>query len=211
LRQELIKKMDYTTEDKILKKMKQNRRGKIFFANDFAELGNYKACSKALERLAKQGEIMRVSRGIYAIPQKSELLGTLTPSFDSVVAAIAKRDKAKIIPTGLFAENVLGLSTQVPVKAVYLTDGTPRKLMIGKIPLIFKKTTPKNLAAKGKISGLAIQALKSIRKDRITDDEVDKIVSLLKKENPQHLAHDIKLVPVWIKEIMRDAQTNNDL
>jgi hypothetical protein len=203
--------MDNTIENKILKKMKQNRRGKIFFANDFAALGNYKACSKALERLAKQEEIMRVSRGIYAIPQKSELLGTLTPSFDSVVAAIVKRDKAKIIPTGLFAENALGLSTQVPMKAVFLTDGAPRKLMVGKTPLIFKKTTPKNLAAKGKISGLAIQALKSIRKDRITDYEIDKVVSLLQNENPQHLAHDIKLAPEWIKKIMRKAQTDNNI
>jgi hypothetical protein len=203
--------MYYTIENKIFKKMRQNKRGKVFFTNDFAALGNYKACSKALERLAKQGEIMRVSRGIYAIPQKNKLLGTLTPSFDSVVAAIVKRDRAKIIPTGLFAENMLGLSTQVPMKAVYLTDGTPRKLMIGKIPLIFKKTTPKNLATKGKISGLAIQALKSIRKDRITDDEVDKVVSLLKRENPQHLAHDIKLAPVWIKEIMRTAQTDSNV
>jgi hypothetical protein len=203
--------MDNTIENKILKKMKQNRRGKIFFANDFAVLGNYKACNKALERLTKQGEIMRVSRGIYAIPQKSELLGTLTPSFDSVVAAIVKRDKAKIIPTGLFAENALGLSTQVPMKAIFLTDGAPRKLMIGKIPLIFKKTTPKNLAAKGKISGLAIQALKSIQKRRVTDYEIDKVVNLLKKENPQHLAHDIKLAPEWIREIMRKAQTDNNI
>ena len=135
----------------------------------------------------------------------------LFKSNDEVIRAIVKRDNAKIIPTGLFAENVFGLSTQVTMKAVYLTDGTPRKLMIGKIPLIFKKTTPKNLAAKGKISGLAIQALKSIRKDRITDNEIDKVVSLLKEENPQYLAHDINLAPVWIKEIMRKAQTDSYL
>ncbi|MDR3244829.1 MAG: type IV toxin-antitoxin system AbiEi family antitoxin domain-containing protein [Prevotellaceae bacterium] len=202
--------MEYTLEDKILKKMKLNRRGKIFFTNDFAAYGNNKACNKALERLTKQGVIMRVSRGIYALPQKSKLLGgNITPSFDSVVAAIVKRDKAKIIPTGLFAENALGLSTQVPMKAVFLTDGTARKLMIGKVPLIFKKTTPKNLAAKGKISGLAIQALKSIRKERVTDYEIEKVVNLLKKENPQYLAHDMKLAPEWIREIMRKAQTDN--
>jgi hypothetical protein len=203
--------MEQTIENKILKKMRQNRRGKIFFAKDFASLGNYKACGKALERLAKQGKIMRVSRGIYAIPAKSDLLGTLTPSFDSIVRAIVKRDKAKIIPTGLFAENVLGLSTQVPAKAVYLTDGAPRKLMIGKIQLVFKKTTPKNLAAKGKLSGLVIQALKSIRKDRVTDYEIEKIVNLLKKENPKYLEHDIKLAPLWIREIMSKTQTNNTI
>jgi hypothetical protein len=201
--------MEYTIEDNILKKMKQNKRGKIFFTNDFAAYGNGKACNKALERLTKQGRIMRVSRGVYVIPQKSEYFGTVVPSFDSVVRAIVKRDKATIIPTGLFAENALGLSTQVPMKAVYLTDGTPRKLMIGKTPLIFKKTSPRNLAAKGKISGLAIQALKSIRKERVTDYEIDKIVSFLKKENPKYLAHDIKLAPAWIKEIMSKAQTEN--
>jgi hypothetical protein len=211
LRQTPTKIMDSTVEEKILRKMKKAKRGAVFFTIDFAALGSYKACSKALERLAKQGEIMRVSRGIYAIPEKSDLLGTLSPSFDSVVHAIVKRDKAKIIPTGLFAENVLGLSTQVPAKAVYLTDATPRKLMIGKMPLIFKKTTPKNLAAKGRLSGLAIQALKSIRKNRVTGYEVEKVVTILQKENPKHLEHDIKLAPLWIREIMRKAQKNDEV
>jgi len=201
--------MDYTIENKILKKMKQNRRGKVFFAKDFAALGNYKACGKALERLANDEKIMRVSRGIYTIPKKSPLFGTLTPSIEDVVQAIIKRDNAKIIPTGLLAENLLGLSTQVPMKIVYLTDGSPRKLMIDKVPVIFKKTTPKNLASKGKISTLVIQALKSIRKERITDYEIEKIVAHLKRENPNYLAHDIKYTPQWIQEIMRKAQTNN--
>ena len=200
--------MDYTVEDKIFKKMKQNRRGKIFFTKDFATSGNYRACGKALERLANDGKIMRVSRGIYAIPKKSTLFGMLTTSTEDVVQAIVKRDNAKIIPTGLFAENLLGLSTQVPMKIVYLTDGSPRKLMIDKVPVIFKKTTPRNLAAKGKISTLVIQALKSIRKERVTDYEVEKVVALLKRENPKFLAHDIKYAPQWIKEIMRKAQTS---
>ena len=200
-----------TIENKILKKMKQNRRGKIFFANDFAALGNYKACSKALERLANQEEIMRVSRGIYTIPQTSQFFGKVAPSVDGVIKAIIKRDNAKIIPTGLFAENLLGLSTQVPMKEVYLTDGSPRKLMIGNVPVIFKKTATRNLATKGKLSTLAIQALKSIRKERITDYEIEKVVNILQKENPKHLAHDIKFAPQWIREIMRKALTNNDI
>jgi len=198
--------MDYTIENKIYKKMMQNRRGKIYFAKDFAALGNYKACSKALERMANDGKIMRVNRGIYTIPKNSPLLGTLTPSYDDVIRAIIKRDNAKIIPTGLLAENLLGLSTQVPMKVVYLTDGSPRKLMIDKFPVVFKKTAPRNLASKGKISTLVIQALKSIRKERITDDEIEKVIAHLKRENPQYLAHDIKFAPLWIQEIMRRAQ-----
>jgi len=197
--------MNNTIEYKIFNKMKQNRRGKIYFTNDFASLGNYRACSKALERLTNQGEIVRISRGIYTIPKTSEFFGKTTPAVDDVIRAIVKRDKAKIIPTGLCAENLLGLSTQVPMTIVYLTDGSPRKLMIGKVPVIFRKTSPKNLAAKGKLSILAIQALKSIRKDRVTDYEIEKVINLLKKENPNNLEYDIKFAPQWIREIMLKA------
>jgi hypothetical protein len=203
--------MDNTIEDKILKKMRQNRRGKIFFARDFAAFGSYKACGKALERLANQGAIMRVSRGIYTIPKTSKFFGEAPPSIDDVVKAILKRDNAKAIPTGLFAENLLGLSTQVPMKVVYLTDGSPRKLMIGNVPIIFKKTSPKNLAAKGKLSMLVIQALKSIRKERVSDYEIEKVVDILKNENPKHLAHDIQFAPVWVQQIMRKALTETDI
>lgn len=187
--------------------MKKAKRGLVFFATDFTAYGNAKSCSKALERLTEQEKIMRVARGIYTIPQKSQFFGRVAPGIEEIARGIARRDKARIIPTGLFAENLLGLSTQVPMKTVYLTDGAPRKLMIGKTTLIFKKTTPKNLATYGKVSTLAIQALKSIGKKRIADYEIEKVVNILKKENPKHLAHDIKLAPEWIREIMRKAIT----
>jgi len=200
--------MENSIEYKILKKMKQNRRGKTFFARDFAKFGNKNACYKALERLTKRGDIMRVTRGIYAIPKKSELLGTLIPSPNEIIGNLLKRDKAKVIPTGSLAKNLLGLSTQVPLKTVYLTNGSPRKLQIGKMTVIFKRTSPRNLESKGKISTLAIQALKTMRKDNVTDEHIDKIVTALKNENPKYLAHDIKLAPVWIAEIMSKALPN---
>jgi hypothetical protein len=196
-----------TIENKIFNRMKKAKRGLVFFATDFTAYGNAKSCSKALERLTEQEKIMRVARGIYTIPQKSQFFGRVAPGIEEIARGIARRDKARIIPTGLFAENLLGLSTQVPMKTVYLTDGAPRKLMIGKTTLIFKKTTPKNLATYGKVSTLAIQALKSIGKKRIADYEIEKVVNILKKENPKHLAHDIKLAPEWIREIMRKAIT----
>lgn len=197
-----------TIENKIFNRMKKAKRGMVFFSTDFAAYGNAKACSKALERLTKQEKIMRVGRGIYTIPRKSKFFGRVSPGIEEIAQGIARRDKARIIPTGLFAENMLGLSTQVPMKIVYLTDGTPRKLIIDETPLIFKKTSPKNLATWGKISGLVIQALKSIRKERVTDYEIEKIVDILKKENPKYLVNDIKLAPEWIREIMRKALTD---
>jgi hypothetical protein len=197
-----------TIEDKIFSRIKKAKRGVVFFVSDFAAYGNAKSCSKALERLANQEKIMRVGRGIYTIPRKSQFFGRVAPGIEEIAQGIARRDKARIIPTGLFAENLLGLSTQMPAKTIYLTDGAPRKLLIGKTPLIFKKTTPKNLATYGKISTLAIQALKSIGKERVTDSEIEKVVNILKTENPKHLVHDIKLAPEWIREIMRRALTD---
>jgi len=197
--------MDYSIENMIYERMKKAKRGSVFFTSDFVAYGNSKACNKALERLAKQEKIMRAGRGIYVIPQKSKFFGRVSPGIEEVARGIARRDKARIIPTGLFAENILGLSTQVPMKIVYLTDGTPRKLKIDNTTLIFKKTSPKNLATWGKISCLVIQALKSIRKERVTDSEIEKVITILKTENPVYLTNDIKHAPAWIREIMRKA------
>ncbi len=119
--------------------------------------------------------------------------------------AIAKRDKATIVPTGVYALNRLGLSTQVPLNIVYLTDGAARKVKIGKQIIKFKKTTPKNLLAKGPISSLVIQALRAIGKDKASQQELDKICELLKKEKLHYLQHDIKLAPVWIADILKHA------
>lgn len=197
--------MQLSIENKILNKVKKAGRGSLFFTNEFIAYGNSKAVSKALERLVDKGEIKRVSRGIYTRPKTSKLIGEVLPSKEEVAKAIAKRDKARIIPTGSYALNVLGLSTQVPVNAVFLTDGAARKIKLDYGMITFKRTTPKNLATIGKISGLVIQALKEIGKGRVEEWEENRIIQLLKKEDESKLKHDIKMAPEWIRVIMRKA------
>lgn len=202
--------MTETIENRILVKIKKAKRGTVFFIADFVSFGAGKTVNKTLERLVDSGELLRVARGIYTRPQISKLLNTtLTPSTETIAKAIARRDRARIIPTGVYALNVLGLSTQVPMNAVYLTDGAARKVKIGKQTILFKKTTPKNLATIGEISSLAIQALKVIGKDNVTPEEQEKIIALLKKEEPTRLLHDIRLAPEWIRSIMKTALNNN--
>jgi hypothetical protein len=152
--------------------------------------------------------IIRVSQGIYVQPMISKLIGPLTPSAEEVAEAIAKRDKIRTIPTGSYALNALGLSSQVPMKIVLLTDGSPREIKVGKRSIKFKRTTPKNLMAKGKISRLVIQALKEIGIGKIRIEEEHKILELLKKENVKDLKHDIALAPVWIQKLMKKALTD---
>ena len=146
-----------------------------------------------------------MARGIYARLHQDSILGTIYPSTEEIAKAIAKRDKATIVPTGSLALNALGLSTQVPLNVVYLTDGSARKIDLGKRKIIFKKTSPRNLAAIGAISKLAIQALKEIGKDNLKEREKEIILEHLKKEDPYKLEHDIRMAPEWIRVIMRQA------
>ena len=180
-------------------------RGTLFFSDSFNNFGSSEAIRKALQRLEEKGFITRVAQGIYVRPIISEYIGEVLPSAEEVAKCIAKRDRVKIVPTGVYALNALGLSPQIPMNLVYLTDGAPRIIKIGKRTIKFKKTTPKNLLAKGEISSLAIQALREIGIDQITIDKEKRIIDLLKKEDRTNLLHDIQLAPVWIKKIMQKA------
>jgi hypothetical protein len=96
------------------------------------------------------------------------------------------------------------------MKIVLLTDGSARVINIGNRSITFKKTTPKYLMTRGEISSLVIQAVKEIGKGKISHEEEQRIIELLKQESHQNLAHDIKLAPVWIQKIMQKAQTHDE-
>jgi hypothetical protein len=192
-------------EKQIEKSIKNKPRGSLILPDDFMDYGSSEAIRKALGRLEDKKIIIRVAQGIYVQPKISKLIGLLTPSAEEVAEAIAKRDKIRTIPTGSYALNALGLSTQVPMKIVLLTDGSPREIKVGKRTIKFKRTSPKTLMAKGKISRLVIQALKEIGNGKVKIEEEQKIIELLKKENEKDLKHDIALAPVWIQKIMKKA------
>ncbi|RNC83119.1 MAG: hypothetical protein ED557_10435 [Balneola sp.] len=191
-----------TAEEQIVKRLRDFKRGKIFFPEMFYDLATNEAVRKALVRLENEGILVRLAHGIYLFPKVDEQLGVLYPPIDIIAKAVAKRDKAQIIPTGAYALNKLGLSTQVPLNAVYLTDGSQRSIKVGNRKIQFKRTVPKNLAVKGTISGLVIQALREIGKENTTGQQLIRIQDLLKKEDIQLLKHDAKLAPAWIRKIM---------
>ena len=192
-------------DDKVEAKVNKSKTGSILFNEDFQDLGNSGAIKIALHRLVKKGGLTRIAKGIYTKPKYSKLVGEVLPSTEEIAKAIARRDKARILPTGSYALYILGLSTQIPLKLVYLTDGSPRKITIGKRIIQFKKTTPKNLSLKGEVSKLVIQAIKEIGKDNVTNEEIKKIIELLKQEDRKKLNHDILSAPQWIGEIMVKA------
>jgi hypothetical protein len=192
-------------EKQIERTIKKRPKGTLFFPDDFNKYGSSEAIRKSLERLTGKKEIIRIAQGIYVRPKESIYIGTIIPSVEEVAEAIAKRDKIRTVPTGIYALNALGLSSQIPMKIVLLTDGSPREIKIGKRTINFKKTTPSNLLAKGKISRLVIQALKEIGNGKIKEEEEYKIIELLKSENRKDLEHDISLAPAWVQKIMKKA------
>lgn len=160
----------------------------------------------ALHRLAKRGVIVRLSSGLYVKPKLSELLNTIVlPSLDDIAKAIAKRDKARILPTGSYALNALGLSNQVPLNTVYYTDGKARSIKIGEQEIVFKKASPKKLALQEGVSMLVVLALSAIGKDKVIDQEKQKVLELLKKEDVAVLQHNVKVAPHWIAELMSET------
>jgi DNA-binding Xre family transcriptional regulator len=196
--------MTKSVQTRIENEIKSIKRGSILFPSNFDDIGNVEVVKKSLLRLENKKFLVRLAHGIYLYPKQDKLLGVLYPTIEEIAVSIAERDKARIIPTGTTALNKLGLSTQISMKIVFLTDGAPRSILVGKRTIKLKRTSPKNLAVKGKITSLIIQALKEIGKDNVTAEQLEKIKIHLEKEKQEIIEHDAKLAPVWISKIMKN-------
>lgn len=193
---------------KIKQRILNLERGSIFFPDDFVDLGTPESIRQTLTRFCKEGLIIRIAQGIYCYPEIEEKLGlgTLQPSFEHIAEAMAQRDHARIVPTGAYALNILGLSTQVPMNYVYLTDGSKRHVEISNgRGITFKNTAPKNLAFQSRLAMLITFALKSLKKENIEDWHIKRIRELLQNEPKESVMTDFKLIPVWIRNIIKQA------
>ena len=195
-------------DDKILIHLSKKGRGFVFSSADFTHLGEPKAVLKALERMTNDTIIVRLARGIYCYPKidKELGLGILYPSFEEIAQSIAKRDKARIAPTGLYALNKLGLSTQAPMNIVYLTDGSSRKINIDNGRGIqFKHAAPKKLSFKNELAMLITFALQEIKQENINAEHLARVKEVLKNESKENILMDVKLIPAWIRNIIIKA------
>ena len=186
----------------IAQRVKRTRPGTIIFPADFRGTGSGAAIKMALSRLTREGHIMRIGHGVYLVPKKDPVFGVVMPALEDIAQAIAKKDKVKIKPAGAYALHRLGLSTQVPTKLVYLTDGPPRQIKVGKSVIKFKTTTPKKLSMRGVYSSLIIQALEEVGIDNIDPISRQKFKELLSRENAKVLMEDLKICSVKINDYL---------
>lgn len=194
--------MEAVTHKEIEKKLARFKKGHLSFLSDFRGLGSEVSIRKALSRLCQEGKIKRIAHGIYFIPETDPVLGEIKPSMEKVAEAIAKKEHIRIKPAGAFALHKLGLTTQVPTKLVYLTDGSLKQIKIGRTVIKFKPTTPKKLSMQGKLSGLIVQALEELEVENIEPDVKEKIKKMLQKENPKELLNDMKLAPAKTSDFL---------
>ena len=198
-----------TTHSSIESNIRNLPGGELLFPTDFRGKGTEAAIKMTLSRLNKEGVINRIGHGIYMIPKNDPLFGKVLPSPEEIAMSLAEREHLRIKPAGANALHKLGLTTQVPMKLVYLTDGTAREIKLGKTIVKFKPTTPKKLSLKGQFSSLIIQALEELGTKDLGVDIERKIKMLLQKENPDDLQHDLKLATAPIHDYLLKISTND--
>ena len=191
--------MGQSTGEKALSRIYGNGRGWAFSQNDFAALGSRLAIDSSLCRLEKKGLVRRVLRGVYDYPRYSAVLGKpIAPDIDQVAHALARKFAWRIQPDGATAQNLLGLSTQVPARVVYLSDGPNRSYAIGNTPLAFEHTALKEAVFKLRESRLVVQALKAFGEKRITPKLISQIRAQFDRALRQRMLLDTKTATGWV-------------
>ncbi len=191
-------------EKSILKRVRGSGKGWCFTPTAFADLGGTAAVWTALHRLTQRGIIRRLAQGLYDFPRIHAELGMLSPDPEAVAQALARGRSIRLQPSGAYAANLLGLSEQVPARIVFLTDGTPRRIRVGNQEIVLRRTTPRNMATAGRISGTVIQALRYIGKDRITSAHRQSLLRRLSAADKQQLIKDRLYAPGWMRPLLEE-------
>lgn len=174
----------------------------VLFRTDFPEYHS-EFVGGTLAELTQEGMLVKLAQGVYAKPRRSRF-GLVLPSVDKIVQAIAARDNAEVLPSGMTALNVLGLSTQVPMKYSYLTTGSERIIKLENQEIKLKRGVPKNFCYETKLIALLVQALKTLKQQNVGEEELQVIRNLISREPDRSaLSKDVDMMPVWMKRIVK--------
>ncbi len=187
-----------STDTLVLKRIRAKPEDWVFTPADFVDLGSRDAVATALKRHKAAGSIRLLGRGLYDVPRHHPALGTLWPSIENVADAVARKDGLRLQPTGVYAANLLGISEQVPAQVVYLTDGASRIVKVGPTQIVFKRTTPRHMAAAGRLSGLLIQAFRSMGQVHVKPQHIERLRSRIPAKERDAILADLSLAPAWM-------------
>lgn len=191
------------TLNKISERINQMKKGSIFFPSDFVDISSDDVIRQTLSRLVKRGYIQRIAQGIYCIPRENKMLGIeILPTSDEIAKRVAERDRVKIIPTGDMALNQTGLSTQLPINTVYLTNGARKNIALSNgNKIIFRESNELRIFEfVSRLMMLIVSAMRTIGESVITESQILKLKSLLNNVSEQEYNHDIALAPAWVRK-----------
>jgi len=195
-------------QTKVLAQMRHNAR-KVHISKDFLGLGSRAAVDLALFRLVKNKTIQRIGRGLYYIPRMNPRLGiNLSPDMDEIAQALARRTGSRVVPSGAVAANSLGLSTQVPAKPVYMTDGRTRSVRVGNTIIILKHTPPKDLPLGSPMSAMVFQALRHLGHKAVGLETITRLRRRLSQTERQRLLKDAHHITDWVAAAVRKVCKN---
>jgi len=194
-----------SVDTNVLMRIQSHQPGWVFTPADFADLGSRTAVATALKRHKAAGTIRLLGRGLYDIPVLHPVLGLLWPAIETVAKALERKEGIRLQPSGVYAANLLGLSEQVPAKIVFLSDGATRSVTVGPTQIQLTRTTPGNMAAAGRLSGLLIQAFRSLGAAHVTPQRIAYLRASLPAVERAKLLHEIALAPEWMHTHLREV------
>ena len=193
-----------STDTLVLERIQSKPADWVFSPADFVDLGSRDAVATALKRHKAAGSIRLLGRGLYDVPRHHPVLGLLWPPIENVADAVARKDGLRLQPTGVYAANLLGISEQVPAQVVYLTDGISRNMKVGPTQIVFTRTTPRHMAASGKLSGLLIQAFRSMGQVHVMPKHIERLRSRIPAKERAEILTDMNLAPAWMHTHFRE-------
>jgi len=192
------------TEKQIIARIRAHGRGFVFTTKLFSSMTEDSTSVRtALTRLVKKQSIRRLAHGLYDLPIVHPKLGAIMPAPEKVIEAIKISEAIEVQPTGAYAANLLGLSTQIPMKIELYTNGPKKKIRFGKQEILLKSTTPKNMIGAGTKAGLILHALRQIGKENVSDEMIEHIKLQIEKKDIKPIEKQTKYAPAWIANIMR--------
>jgi hypothetical protein len=193
------------TEGKIREIIKSKGKGFVFTTKYFSsKVDDVSIVTSALSRLVQKKIIRRLAHGLYDLPEVHPKLGQVMPTAAKVIDAIVKSEALQVQPTGAYAANLLGLSTQIPMRIELYTNGPKKCIRYGKQEILLRPTTPKNMIGAGTKAGLILHALRQIGKDNVSDKMIGHIKSQLEEADRKQLKKQAEYAPAWIAKIMRE-------
>lgn len=196
--------MHRSVYDKLRRQIEQRLPGAVFVTREFLELGSRAAVDEALSRLTREGVIRRLGRGLYDFPRLHPVFGPVPADPDHIAAALARKTGSRLQSAGGQAANALGLSAQVPARAVYLTDGRRRTVQVGGQTIELRHAAPRSLAGAGRTEGMVIQALRHLGPEQINAEVIEHLRQTLTTREKAALRRETLNAPGWLVPTLQE-------